>query len=50
MIIFFVQSGHLAKAVKHWRENSVGAHREDWLEKQPTARIWSSLKGTKSKD
>ena len=46
----FVQSGHLAKAVKHWRENGVRARREDWLEKHPKARIWSSLKGRKSKD
>ncbi|XP_078371376.1 zinc finger protein 862-like [Oculina patagonica] len=33
----FVQSGHLAKAVKHWREHSVRTRREDWIEKHPEA-------------
>ena len=46
----FTQSGHLAKAVNHWRENSVRARREDWLEKHPEARTWSTLKGKKGRD
>ena len=46
----FAQSGHLANAVKHWRENSVRARRENWVDKHPEARTWSSLKGTKPKD
>ncbi|XP_078368302.1 zinc finger protein 862-like [Oculina patagonica] len=46
----FVQSGHLDKAVKHWRENSVRTRREDWIEKHPEAKTWSSLKRAKAKD
>ena len=46
----FAQSGHLANAVKHWRENSVRARRENWVDRHPEARTWSSLKGLKSKD
>ena len=45
----FVQSGHLADAVKHWREKSLRRRREDWVEKHPEAKTWSSLKGGKSK-
>ena len=43
----FVQSGHLAEAVKHWWEKRT--RREDWDEKHPEAKTWSSLKGGKSK-
>ena len=45
----FVQSGHLANAVKHWREKSLRTRREDWVEKHPEAKTWSSLKGGQSK-
>ena len=41
----FVQSGHLADAVKHWREKSLRTRREDWVEKHPEAKTWSSFKG-----
>ena len=45
----FVQSGHLANAVKHWREKSLRTRREDWVEKHPEAKTWNSLKGGQSK-
>lgn len=45
----FVQSGHLADAVKHWREKSLRTRREDWVEKHPEVTTWSSFKGGKSK-